>query len=133
VEIMQKAAVTENQQIEAQSEEQQTSRQQTTPQQLQGHPDLNSHVPPENKQLECEKAEVIKMLIELANRACPNPVLNPAWSKWITDYFNYVFSRSADQRLLEIAKLRAEYNKSPETRLIELGGDILTKIFQEIG
>jgi hypothetical protein len=130
MEIMQKTAVTENQQIEAQSEEQQVSHRQTSLQRLQAHPDLNSHVSPENKQLEGEKADVIKMLTELANRECPNPVLNPAWSKWITDYFNYIFSRPADQRILEIAKLRVEYDKSPETRLIELGGEILTKIFQ---
>ncbi len=71
------------------------------------------------------------MLIELANRRCLNSALDPAWSKWVTDYFNFVFSRPTDQRIIEIAKLRAEYNKSPGTRLIELGGVILTRMLQE--
>jgi hypothetical protein len=107
------AAIAENQQAVAQ---------QAPPQQL-----------PEDVRLEGDKAEVIKMLMELASRECRSPALNPGWSKWITDYFNFVFSLPADQRLIEMAKLRSEYDKSPGTRLIELSREMLTRMLQDAG
>jgi hypothetical protein len=82
--------------------------------------------------LDKQKAELATMLIELGSRNYPSSPLEER-RRWVVQMLIWIFSLPENDRIVEIAKIKKEYNKPLEVRALELGVEIIQKLFGNNG
>ena len=82
--------------------------------------------------LDKQKAELAAMLIELGSR---NYHSSPPEERrrWVVQMLIWIFSLPENDRIVEIAKIKNEYNKPLKVRALELGIAIIQKLFGNNG
>jgi hypothetical protein len=78
--------------------------------------------------LDKQKAELAAMLIELGSRNYPSSPPEER-RRWVVQMLIWIFSLPENDRIVEIAKIKKEYNKPLEVRALELGLTVIQKLF----
>ena len=78
--------------------------------------------------LDKQKAELAAMLIELGSRNYPSSPPEER-RRWVVRMLIWIFSLPENDRIVEIAKIKKEYDKPLKVRALELGLEVIQKLF----